>query len=68
MAVTETGFIDFFFFAPAFVNSAQVKIRIGYRLRWRSDIWRTDRGAAEVRSPDIRPTTEDIIRHNTTKP
>ena len=39
---------------------------IGYRLRWRSDIWRTDRprGVAEVRSPDIRPATEDDIRHN----
>ena len=36
----------------------------GYRLRWRSDIWRTDRGVAEVRSPDIRPATEDDIRHN----
>ena len=39
-------------------------LRIGYRLRWRSDIWRTDRGVAEVRSPDIRPATEDDIRHN----
>ena len=29
-------------------------IRIGYRLRWRSDTWRTDRGGA-VRSPGIRP-------------
>ena len=37
---------------------------IGYRLRWRSDIWRTDRGVAEVRSPGIRPATEDDIRHN----
>ena len=37
---------------------------IGYRLRWRSDIWRTDRGVAEVRSPCIRPATEDDIRHN----
>ena len=36
----------------------------GYRLRWRSDIWRTDRGVAEVRSPDIRPATEHDIRHN----
>ena len=39
-------------------------LRIGYRPRWRSDIWRTDRGVAEVRSPGIRPATEDDIRHN----
>ena len=39
-------------------------LSIGYRLRWRSDIWRTDRGVAEVRSPDIRPATEYDIRHN----
>ena len=39
-------------------------IRIGYRPRWRSDIWRTDRGVAEVRSPGIRPATDDDIRHN----
>ena len=39
-------------------------IRIGYRLRWRSDTWRTDRGVAEVRSPGIRPATDDDIRHN----
>ena len=39
-------------------------LRIGYRLRWRSDIWRTDRGVAEVRSPGIRPATDDVIRHN----
>ena len=39
-------------------------LRIGYRLRWRSDIWRTDRGVAEVRSPGIRPATDDDIRHN----
>ena len=37
---------------------------VGYRLRWWSDIWRTDRGIAEVRSPGIRPATEDDIRHN----
>ena len=37
---------------------------IGYRPRWWSDIWRTDRGVAEVRSPGIRPATEDDIRHN----
>ena len=37
---------------------------IGYRLRWRSDTWRTDRGVAEVRSPGIRPATDDNIRHN----
>ena len=37
---------------------------IGYRLRWRSDIWRTDRGVVEVRSPGIRPATDDDIRHN----
>ena len=37
---------------------------LGYRLRWRSDIWRTDRGVAEVRSPGIRPATDDDIRHN----
>ena len=37
---------------------------IGYRLRWRSDTWRTDRGVAEVRSPGIRPATEHDIRHN----
>ena len=42
----------------------QATVCIGYRLRWRSDIWRTDRGVAEVRSPDIRPATEDDIRHN----
>ena len=28
-------------------------ICIGYRLRWQSDTWRTDRGVAEVRSPGI---------------
>ena len=39
-------------------------ICIGYRLRWRSDSWRTDRGVAEVRSPGIRPATDDDIRHN----
>ena len=39
-------------------------IRIGYCLRWRSDIWRMDRGVSEVRSPGIRPATEDDIRHN----
>ena len=39
---------------------------IGYRLRCRSDIWSTNRGAAEVRTADIRPTTEDDIRHNAT--
>ena len=39
-------------------------LSIGYRLRWRSDIWRTDRGVAEVRSPGIRPATDDDIRHN----
>ena len=37
---------------------------IGCRPRWRSDIWRTDRGVAEVRSPGIRPATDDDIRHN----
>ena len=42
----------------------KIPLRIGYRLRWRSDIWRTDRGVAEVRSPDIRPATDDEIRHN----
>ena len=26
--------------------------------------WRTNRGVAQVRSPDIRPATEDDIRHN----
>ena len=35
-------------------------------LRWRSDIWSTNRGAAEVGTPDIRPSTEDDIRHNAT--
>ena len=39
-------------------------LRIGHRLRWRSDIWRTDRGVAEIRSPGIRPATDDDIRHN----
>ena len=39
---------------------------VGYRLRWRSDIWNTNRGAAEVGAPDIRLTTEDVIRHNAT--
>ena len=43
-----------------------MQVRIGYRLRWRSDIWSTNRGAAEVGTPDIRPTTEDDIRHNAT--
>ena len=47
-----------------FVDGVSQPIRIGYRPRWRSDIWRTDRGVAEVRSPDIRPATEDDIRHN----
>ena len=37
---------------------------VGYRLRWRYDIWRTDRGVAEVRSPGIKPATDDDIRHN----
>ena len=41
-------------------------VRTGYRLRWRSDIWSTNRGAVEVGTPDIRPTTEDDIRHNAT--
>ena len=45
-------------------SSIQTTVGIGYRPRWRSDIWRTDRGVAEVRSPDIRPATEDDIRHN----
>ena len=44
--------------------NVRAAICIGYRPRWRSDIWRTDRGVAEVRSPDIRPATEDDIRHN----
>ena len=41
---------------------AKSALCIGYRLRWRSDIWSTNRGAAEVGTPDIRPTTEDDIR------
>ena len=45
-------------------NSNDSELCIGYRLRWRSDIWRTDRGVAEVRPPDIRPATDDDIRHN----
>ena len=45
-------------------RTSSTVVRIGYRPRWRSDIWRTDRGVAEVRSPDIRPATEDDIRHN----
>ena len=45
-------------------NGRHLTLCIGYRPRWRSDIWRTDRGVAEVRSPDIRPATEDDIRHN----
>ena len=45
-------------------RSRKAGISIGYRPRWRSDIWRTDRGVAEVRSPDIRPATEDDIRHD----
>ena len=45
---------------------AVLEFCIGYRLRWRSDIWSTNRGAAEVGTPDIRPTTEDDIRHNAT--
>ena len=48
----------------ASTSERENKIRIGYRLRWRSDIWRTDRGVAEVRSPGIRPATDDDIRHN----
>ena len=47
-------------------DNATWKSSIGYRLRWRSDIWSTNRGAAEVGTPDIRPTTEDDIRHNAT--
>ena len=39
-------------------------ISIGYRLRWRFDIWRTDRGVAKVRSPGIRPATDDDIQHD----
>ena len=44
--------------------SCATAISIGYPLRWRSDTWRTYRGVAEVRSPGIRPTTEDDTRHN----
>ena len=47
-----------------FTFGSDCTVRIGYRLRWRSDIWRTDRGVAEVRSPGIRPATDDDIRHN----
>ena len=48
------------------LSSSGSTLRIGYRLRKRSDIWSTNRGAAEVGTPDIRPTTEDDIRHNAT--
>ena len=48
--------------APSGVD--RIVLCIGYRPRWRSDTWRTDRGVAEVRSPGIRPATEDDIRHN----
>ena len=47
-------------------KTVRISLRIGYRLRWRSDIGSTNRGAAEVGTPDIRPTTEDDIRHNAT--
>ena len=49
---------------PGTVKCSLWVLCIGYRLRWRSDIWRTDRGVAEVRSPGIRPATDDDIRHN----
>ena len=49
---------------PPHLLAGKCALCIGYRLRWRSDIWRTDRGVAEVRSPDIRPATDDDIRHN----
>ena len=48
------------------ITTCKCALCIGYRLRWRSDIWSTNRGAAEVGTPDIRPTTEDDIRHNAT--
>ena len=46
------------------ITTCKCALCIGYRPRWRSDTWRTDRGVAEVRSPGIRPATEDDIRHN----
>ena len=60
-----------FYEKKAFISELMIlewsfPLSIGYRLRWRSDIWSTNRGAAEVGTPDIRPTTEDDIRHNAT--
>ena len=52
------------FFGGGGGSLATFAICKGYRLRWRSDTWRTDRGVAEVRSPGIRPATDDDIRHN----
>ena len=41
-----------------------LRVRYGYRLTWRSDTWRTDRCVGEIRSPDIKPATEDDVRRN----
>ena len=49
---------------PLHLLAGECALCTGYCLRWRSDIWRTDRGVAEVRSPSIRPATDDDIRHN----
>ena len=49
---------------PLHLLAGECALCIGYRLRRRSDSWRTDRGVAEVRSPGIRPATDDDIRHN----
>ena len=49
---------------PLHLLAGECALCKGYRLRWRSDTWRTDRGVAEVRSPGIRPATDDDIRHN----
>ena len=64
--ITDAGifFATLSFTAQGQSSGVYWTICIGYHLRWRSDIWRTDRGVAEVRSPGIRPATEHDIRHN----
>ena len=67
--ISDLGLSQVWYFQISDPGVLQIGYRpavcIGYRPRWRSaDIWRTDRGEAEVRSPDIRPATEDDIRHN----
>ena len=51
---------------PAFLlrnqspTSMYKQVCIGYRLRWRSDIWSTNLGCASVGAPDIRPPPQTI--------